>query len=240
MKRLLAIALVLLMAVASVSAQRLTVTEVRQAMEPMTVPMQRLDYNNEICALVKVSLPVAGAGFEGNTVGEPLFKINEYWVYLTPGTKMLNIKAPGYHSLMVDFREYGISALESKSIYYVVLDAEGGAPVHQTVTANYGVFTVQPTTAIVKIDGQPQQVVDGSVIALLKLGNHTWQAEAVGYAPASGMAQAIKPWNCCRACITWSCAVRAIGLTRRPSNCKPASLPLSVAPSSPLSTACST
>ena len=186
MKRLLAIALVLLMAVTSVSAQRLTVTEVRQAMEPMTVPMQRLDYNNEICALVKVSLPVAGAGFEGNTVGEPLFKINEYWVYLTPGTKMLNVKAPGYHSLMVDFREYGISALESKSIYYVVLDAEGSAPVHQTVTANYGVFTVQPPTAIVKIDGQPQQVVDGSVIALLKLGNHTWQAEAVGYAPASG------------------------------------------------------
>ena len=92
----------------TVSAQRLHVTEARQTIEPMTVAMQRTDFNNEICALVKVQLPIAGTGFEGNLIGDTPFKINEYWVYLTPGTKMLHIKAPGYYPLMADFRELGL------------------------------------------------------------------------------------------------------------------------------------
>ena len=186
MRRLSAVVLALLMAVVTAFAQRLTVTEVRQAMEPMTVPMQRTDANGDLCALVKVSLPQPGVQFEGNTVGDALFKTNEYWVYMTHGTKMLNVKAPGYHSLMVDFRDHGINALESKSIYYVVLDAQGQAPAQPVVTANYVVLAVQPPTATVEIDGQQMLVEDGSVIALLKLGRHTWQAKAVGYASAGG------------------------------------------------------
>ena len=186
MRRLLAVLSVLLVAVVTACAQRLTVTEVRQAMEPMTVPMQRTDANGDLCALVKVSLPQPGVQFEGNTVGDALFKTNEYWVYMTHGTKMLNVKAPGYHSLMVDFRDHGINALESKSIYYVVLDAPGQAPAQPVVTANYVVLAVQPPTATVEIDGQQMPVEDGSVIALLKLGQHTWQAKAVGYASDSG------------------------------------------------------
>ena len=189
MRRLSAVVLALLMAVVTAFAQRLKVTEVRQAMEPMTVLMQRTDANGDLCALVKVSLPHPGVQFEGNTVGDALFKTNEYWVYMTHGTKMLNVKAPGYHSLMVDFRDHGINALESKSIYYVVLDALGQAPAQPVVTANYVVLAVQPPTATVEIDGQQMPVEDGSVIALLKLGRHTWQAKAVGYASDSGTFQ---------------------------------------------------
>lgn len=171
---------------AALPAQKLQITEATAAMEPMTVPMQRLDFNNQICALVKVVLPVAGVQFEGNVVGEPVFKTSEYWVYLTPGTKMLKIKAPGHYPVMADFRTLGVGPLESKTIYYVTLEAEGSGPVKPAMETNYAVLTVQPPTATVKIDGQPQPVEDGSVIVLLKLGEHTWQAEAVGYASDSG------------------------------------------------------
>ena len=180
---------ILLAASAVVSAQELQITDARRTMEPMTVPMQRLDFNNQICAMVKVELPVAGVQFEGNVVGEPLFKTTEYWVYLTPGTKMLKIKAPGHYSLMADFPALGLGPLESKSIYYLTIKGLTSAPTQQVVTVNYAVLSVAPPTATVKIDGQTQTVEDGSVIALLKLGQHTWQAEAAGYASDSGTFQ---------------------------------------------------
>ena len=188
MKRISALLLACLLAISAAMAQKLKITEVRQAMEPMTVPMQRLDANGDICALVKVSLPHEGVRFEGNVVGEPLFKTNEYWVYMTGGTKMLNIKAPGYYSVMVDFRQHDIGALESKAIYYIVLEPEAAqtAAAPPRVEANYAVITVEPASATVRIDGQPRQVTGGTVTALLKLGSHTYEVENTGYQTANG------------------------------------------------------
>ena len=54
------------------------------------------------------------------------------------------------------------------------------------VTANYTILTVQPPTATIEIDGQPQQVEDGTVVTMLKLGQHTWQAKAAG-SPRRGL-----------------------------------------------------
>ena len=173
------------------SAQELQITDATAAMEPMTVPMQRLDYNSQICALVKVVLPLPDVRFEGNIMGEPEFRTNEYLVYLTPGTKMLKIKAPGHYPVMADFIKLGLGPLESKTIYYLTVKstATGQAPAQPAVTANYAILTVQPPTATVEIDGQQMQVEDGSVVTMLKLGQHTWQAKAAGYATDSGTFQ---------------------------------------------------
>lgn len=183
-------AVIFMLVALTVSAQRLRVTDARRTIEPMTVAMQRTDFNNEICALVKVQLPIAGTGFEGNLIGDTPFKINEYWVYLTPGTKMLHIKAPGYYPLMADFRELGLGPLAGKTVYYLVVEpeAQAGAAAPKE-EANYVVMTLTPPTATVRIDGQPVDVVDGSVMSLLKLGTHSYQAEAAGYEPASGTFQ---------------------------------------------------
>ena len=173
------------------SAQELQITDATAAMEPMTVPMQRLDYNNQICALVKVVLPLADVRFEGNIVGEPEFRTSEYLVYLTPGTKMLKIKAPGHYPVMADFIKLGLGPLESKTIYYLTVKstATGQTSAQPAVTANYAILSVQPPTATVEIDGQQMQVEDGSVVTMLKLGQHTWQAKAAGYAADSGTFQ---------------------------------------------------
>lgn len=140
---------------ALLSAQELQITDARRTIEPMTVPLQRLDYNNQICALVKVVLPMADVKFEGNVVGEPVLKTSEYMVYLTPGTKMLKILAPGYYPVMADFTELGVGPLESKTIYYLTVKASGtgsaqpaaNAPINLALCAELNGQTVYITQA---------------------------------------------------------------------------------------------
>lgn len=48
--------------------QELTVVDCRSTLDTMTVDMQRRDINNEICAMARVELPIAGVTFEGNFV----------------------------------------------------------------------------------------------------------------------------------------------------------------------------
>ncbi len=171
------------------AGQELTIVAVHETADPMTVDMQRRDLNNEICALVQVQLPVSGVVFEGSTIGEPLFKTNEYWVYYTPGTKLLQIKCPGHYPLRIDVRDYGISSLKSKQIYTIRLKtAQSSQGIQQSDPgADYLVLDITPKSGLwVRIDGQAQTVKDGNVRAYLKYGTHTYHIEADGYAPAQG------------------------------------------------------
>lgn len=63
-----------------------------------------MDLNNKKCALIKVSIPEK-AVFEGNVVKSE-YKTNEFYVYLSPGTKKLAIKYPGFETLEIEIPEY--------------------------------------------------------------------------------------------------------------------------------------
>lgn len=110
-------------------AQDLHVVSFEQRMEPMTVLMQQRDLNGDICALVKVQLPTPGCKFEGNVIASR-FEVSEYWVYLSGGSRYLNIKCPGHPTLFVDFSQYDISGVSSKSIYYLQLEGFGTVAVN--------------------------------------------------------------------------------------------------------------
>ncbi len=179
----------LLCGIFGLQAQDLTVVDFQSTMNPMTVEMQRRDFNDEICALVKVQLPVSGVAFEGNIIGDTPFKTNEYWVYLTSGTKFLQVKCPGHYPLQIDFRNLGIEGLVGKHIYTLRLKAANVAmgPQQSDPGANYLVLDITPKTGLsVRVDGQTQPVEDGMVRVYLKYGNHTYRVEADGYAPAEG------------------------------------------------------
>ena len=86
-------------------AQELKVESFTEAtMDIMDASMQKRDYNNEICAIVKVLIPLEGVEFEG--AFDYSFHTNEYWVYMSPGKKMLRVKCPGRLPLMVHFDDY--------------------------------------------------------------------------------------------------------------------------------------
>lgn len=105
-------------------------------MEPMTVPMQRVDANGNVCALVKVIIPNAQASFEGSLIGNCDYKTSEYWCYLSPGSKQLKIKYPNCEPLMVNFDNF-IGGLASKQIYELHLII----PSH-TVELNQKIHTI--------------------------------------------------------------------------------------------------
>lgn len=99
-------------------AQELTVKQLTVAGNDISASQYRRDDSNgQPCALVKVSLASPGAVFEGNVIAPVEYKTNEYWVYMTKGSKVLHIRHPNYQTLVVSFPNYGINSLHSLSTY---------------------------------------------------------------------------------------------------------------------------
>lgn len=122
-------ALLFTLFVFSAAAQKMKVESM--ALVPMDMSAavnQRKDLNGKVCALIKVSMTVSNATFGGSIIGDIQRDGSDYWVYVTPGTKMLQIKHPNYKSLMVMFPDYGIARVEGKRTY--LLDIELPAPTY--------------------------------------------------------------------------------------------------------------
>lgn len=146
----------------------------------------RLDFNNVPCAVVKVTLHSPGVAFEGNVVGEPVFRTNEYWVYLTDGTKFLNIKYPSAKSLMVKFADYGFESVKSKNTYVLDIDVlreKAGGQSFRDVA-----FNVNPPEAVLVVNNRLVSTTDGrAVISVSADGENTFLLSAKGYKSVAGV-----------------------------------------------------
>lgn len=80
-----------------------------------------LDFNDERCALIKISLPEKeGTSFDGSFSNK--YDVSEYWVYAPTGTKGLNLKYPGFDTLTIKFITYGFdTGVEGGSTYRLTL-----------------------------------------------------------------------------------------------------------------------
>ena len=174
MKRYFLLAL-LLTCVLGLQAQKLTVEKMEVAPMDLSASTQsRNDLNGNPCALVKVQLPAVGAQFEGNVLGDVAYKTGEYWVYMSEGSYMLNIKHPNFHPLMVNFRDYNIKKVEQKTTYVLSINIPQAGTLNIDDGTRFLVMTVQPAEgAQVKIDGQPQSLRSGSLSLWLPPGQHT-------------------------------------------------------------------
>lgn len=165
------------------AAQKLTVEKMEVApMDLSASTMPRNDLNGNPCGLVKVQLASPGASFEGNVIGDAEFKKGEYWVYMTEGSYMLNVKHASFLPLFVNFRDYDIKKVAGKTTYVLTLVMpQGNAPVQtQKLTINYS-----PVSAMVIVDSKPYQG-NGRVEVELPVGSHDYQIVAIGYASAEG------------------------------------------------------
>lgn len=146
----------------------------------------RLDFNNVPCAVVKVTLHSPGVAFEGNVVGEPVFRTNEYWVYLTDGTKFLNIKYPSAKSLMVKFADYGFESVKSKNTYVPDIDVlreKAGGQSFRDVA-----FNVNPPEAVLVVNNRLVSTTDGrAVISVSADGESTYLLSAKGHKSVCGV-----------------------------------------------------
>lgn len=114
--------LILIGAYINCIAQELVVTERLHstAFEIVGVQDKRYDANGIPCAIVKVQLPVEKVVFEGNIV-HSIYKTNEYWLYITAGTKMFRIKCPKLYPLDIDIKDIYPSGLVSNQCYAMKL-----------------------------------------------------------------------------------------------------------------------
>ena len=182
MKRIVLFCL-LLIGDLSLQAQELTVKKMEVAPMDLSASTQpRNDLNGNPCALVKVQLATADATFEGNVIGDVAYSQGEYWVYMSAGSYMLNIKHKSFVPLFVNFRDYDIKKVEGKTTYVLTLLMPQGSAVEkkQKLIINYS-----PASAIVLIDSKTYQG-DGHIEVELPVGSHDYQIAAIGYVTAEG------------------------------------------------------
>lgn len=145
----------------------------------------RRDFNEQPCALVKVGLRAKDASFEGNIIGDTEMHTNEYWVYMTGGSKMLNIKHISAPSLLVRFSDYGVEALEPKMTY--MLDLELPQPVAEQQVMQKVIINFSPSRAVVLLDGQMLDTDNGVATASLPAGkDYSYTVAAKGYESSEG------------------------------------------------------
>lgn len=169
MKKLISFILYIIVSF-SAHSQDLVVTSFEQCNEPMVVNMQQKDLNGNICSLVKIQLPVIGCKFEGSII-ETKFDISEYWVYLSPGAKQLNIKCPNKNTCIIKFEKYGYDGLKSKSIYNLKL--QGWDVIKSETTNASGLRTPESSLA------QMKKIIDN----IIKIGANSIGPFKNGIAP---------------------------------------------------------
>lgn len=126
MKKLqyLLLPLLLLLTMPKAWGQELWVKSFESSNNIISLSDQRLDFNGDVCALVKVRMLSPLDRVEGNVVGDIVNLGTEKWVYVTSGTKELVLYPSQYLPLHVIFKNHGITEVEGKRVYIFTLAGE--------------------------------------------------------------------------------------------------------------------
>lgn len=83
-------------------AQKLQVKSFEVLNRDLTARTQRVnDKSGNMCAAIKVALPIEGCKFEGNVIQQS-YDVNEYLIYMPEGSKLLQLKCSGFETLQVE------------------------------------------------------------------------------------------------------------------------------------------
>ena len=189
MKKLYLILLSVFALLNTTVAQELKVKSFSLAINDLTASTDSVpDKNGDPCALVKILVVDSIAKLEGFVLKTKKSSPTELWAYMSGGAKEIRIKPTHYKPLYVYLPNFGINGVEGKRTYILDLEAEklsGNQPTD--AGGNFYAISVQPKTAMLWIDGVPQEVSsDGEYSAMLAYGSHTYKVEAGGYISKSG------------------------------------------------------
>ena len=110
----------------------------------------------------------------------------------------ISVKGEGTNERVIDAEE--ILALKSKEKrkYNVILQSkpqDGGATARPSVTSQYVLFKVTPSNAMVELDGQMLEVVDGTITKRMPFGTYSYKVQAPRHAVKSGTIVVNDPKN---------------------------------------------
>lgn len=149
---------------------------------------ERMDLNDELCALLKVKLSSPGAVFEGNVIPPIEYKGGEYWVYMTAGSQELRIKHPDFVPLHIAFADFDIKRGVKSSFTYILTLQMPEENVDDGL--RYLQLRVNPINSKVSVDGKLQETdAEGVVSVKLPKGTHKYKIEADGYESKVGLVE---------------------------------------------------
>ena len=185
--------LVLLIASLRVSAQTMSVESFKLLPNDLTAntycTMQR-DQNGDVAALIKMVTSETGFVFDGGMMGivKTEQKTGEVWVYVPHGIQRITIS----HQQLGVLRDYYFPVPIEKARTYEMrlLSGRVKTVVEDEFAAQYVIFKLNPTNAIVYIDGTAYTAQsDGTVSQLLSYGSHEYRVELFGYKTDAGVIQ---------------------------------------------------
>lgn len=140
--------------ISGVHAQKLTVEGMTLVEDDQSaVTEKKMDMGDNPCALVKVHLALEEVTFGGNVIPPVSCRDGEYWVYMTEGSYLLQVKHPQFQPLMVNFRDYNIPKLMPLKTYRLTFPQPQTQATTGTLQVNY-----EPSGSEVYIDGMRQGV----------------------------------------------------------------------------------
>ena len=96
-------------AIMSVQAQEMSVKSFEYLEKDLTARTNpKFDINDNPAAVIRVGIALQGVEFEGNVLGEPVYKKGEYLVYMSAGSRKLTVRHQNFVPLEVSFADYGI------------------------------------------------------------------------------------------------------------------------------------
>lgn len=147
----------------------------------------RRDANGDYCSLIKVQTNLTNCAmtFSGNVFGNIDDRKGEYWIYVTPGTKMLRIKCQNYLPIEIKFSDFGVNRTEQKRTY--VISVLGQNIITPTTETKMQSLTIKysPSNAVVKINGADMESVGGTFKTFYPIGKYTYEISAPGYVSKS-------------------------------------------------------
>ena len=180
MKRILFLILSLLLSFGA-SAQKLSVESFSLAATDISAQTQpRKDLNDEPCALVKVQFVGDILNVKGNVILPLLKEDYETWVYLTHGSRQMQVTAKNYLPLMIKFADYGVESVEKNRTYVLVLSQVGTSSNQTDVSSTVSSSPVQRLTApsTISKDVITIPVKDGICIEMVKVEGGTFMMGA--------------------------------------------------------------
>ena len=121
MKHYIQLSLFFLLLSTSAFAQEITVKTFGQAKQFIASGDQIRDWDNELCALVKIQgakIDSISGAFEVRNLG------SEVWAYMTDGDRKLTIYMEGYEPKDVVFKDFGVDDVKSNKVYLMIIYAQ--------------------------------------------------------------------------------------------------------------------
>ena len=121
-QRIFLLGFILLLCAGFAQAQELKVSAFqRMDRDLLARTQERLDLNDEPCAIVRVSVANAkNYTFEGNVIGDVIYKPGEAIVYMTQGSRNITIKSDEFGYLQYEFAQ----KLEKQVVYKLEMQLE--------------------------------------------------------------------------------------------------------------------